>query len=109
MSDIRCQMGKGAEPRHRLISMLLIQRLADAEHVPIGVADNHLPTTPRLIARRMDHFSAGAFACGLHRVHVLHPYRHPRPMAAASPLPVTSQKNLARARGDSAEGERSAL
>src|SRR5260370_12327399 len=95
MSDIRCQMGKGAEPRHRLISMLLIQRLADAEHVPIGVADNHLATTPRLIARRMDHFSSGAFASGLHRVHVLHPDRHPRPMVATSALPVTAQAHLA--------------
>ena len=80
--------------------MRVVDRLAHAQDVAIGVADVHLAHAPGLVLRRTDHVEAVAQADGVRRVDVVDPDSQSH---TASALVVQAQEQLAIARPDGPE------
>src|SRR6267378_2606273 len=72
-------------PYHSLTIVFLLLALespADPEHVAIGMAKVHLANVPRHIGGRKRDLQPGGDALLVHRVHVVHPDRHPDALVA---------------------------
>ncbi len=101
-------------------ALLLFQRLADPENMPVGMAHVHLAHVPWVIRWRPRHFQTLFDAVPVFGVHVIHPHRHPYTLVcglvafraerhpvvalAASTLPVFAQEDLALTGADATEG-----
>src|SRR5262245_33161374 len=87
--------------------MVVVVARADPEHVPIRVADVHLPHAPWLIGGWPGDVEALPDAGVVHVVHIRHPHRHPRPVViAAAALRSLTQEDLMASATDRPEGGR---
>ena len=84
--------------------VVMLDGLANSEHVTIWMLHLHFAYIPGFIPRRTDDFEIFAHASGIHGIHIVSPDCQPRSIWAATALPVATQADCQFASAHSAEG-----
>ena len=73
-----------------VIVVVMLDGLANSEHVTIRMLHVHLAYTPGFVQRRSDYLEIFAHASGVHGIHIAGPDCEPRSIRAATTLPVAT-------------------